>query len=218
MKKLFSALALSFGLALGAISAMNPANASPAAPVAGTDYTVLPQAQPVDAPAGKIQVTEFFWYGCPHCNEFNPFLEAWVKKQGPDVVFKRVPVAFRDDFIPHSKMYHALDALGLADKLTPVVFNEIHVKKDYLLTPEAQATFLATQGVDKKKYMDAYNSFSVQSDLKRDTKLLNDYKIDGVPTLAVQGKYETGPATTNSLPGAIQVLDFLVTQVRAKKL
>ena len=217
MKKLFRALALSLGLAAGTLGAMNAAHASPAAPVAGTDYTVLQAAQPVDA-QGKIEVIEFMWYGCPHCNEFDPYLEAWVKKQGPDVVFKRVPVAFRDDFIPHSKMYHALDALGLADKLTPAVFNEIHVKKNYLLTPEAQATFLATQGVDKKKYMDAYNSFSTQSDLQRDTKLMQDYKIDGVPTLAVQGKYETGPATTNSLPGTIQVLDFLVAQIRAKKM
>ena len=217
MKKFLSALALSLGLAVGAMSAMTSAHASPTAPVAGTDYTVLQSPQPVD-PTGKIQVIEFFWYGCPHCNEFDPYLEAWVKKQGPDVVFKRVPVAFRDDFIPHSKMYHALDALGLADKLTPAVFNEIHVKKNYLLTPEAQATFLATQGVDKKKYMDAYNSFSTQSDLKRDTKLMADYKIDGVPTLAIQGKYETGPATTNSLPGTIQVLDFLVTQIRDKKM
>ena len=217
MKKFFSALALSLGLAAGTLSAMNTAHASPAAPVAGTDYTVLQAAQPVDA-QGKIEVIEFMWYGCPHCNEFDPYLEAWVKKQGPDVVFKRVPVAFRDDFIPHSKMYHALDALGLADKLTPAVFNEIHVKKNYLLTPEAQATFLATQGVDKKKYLDAYNSFSTQSDLQRDNKLMQDYKIDGVPTLAVQGKYETGPATTNSLPGTIQVLDFLVAQIRAKKM
>ena len=217
MKKFLSALALSLGLAVGAMSAMTSAHASPTAPVAGTDYTVLQSPQPVD-PTGKIKVIEFFWYGCPHCNEFDPYLEAWVKKQGPDVVFKRVPVAFRDDFIPHSKMYHALDALGLADKLTPAVFNEIHVKKNYLLTPEAQATFLATQGVDKKKYMDAYNSFSTQSDLKRDTKLMADYKIDGVPTLAIQGKYETGPATTNSLPGTIQVLDFLVTQIRDKKM
>jgi thiol:disulfide interchange protein DsbA len=217
MKKFLSALALSLGLAVGAMSAVTAAHASPAAPVAGTDYTVLQSPQPVD-PTGKIQVIEFFWYGCPHCNEFDPYLEAWVKKQGPDVVFKRVPVAFRDDFIPHSKMYHALDALGLADKLTPAVFNEIHVKKNYLLTPEAQATFLATQGVDKKKYMDAYNSFSTQSDLKRDPKLMADYKIDGVPTLAIQGKYETGPATTNSLPGTIQVLDFLVTQIRDKKM
>ncbi len=217
MNKLFRALALSIGLVAGTLGAVNAAHASPAAPVAGTDYTVLQPAQPVNA-NGKIEVIEFMWYGCPHCNEFDPYLEAWVKKQGPDVVFKRVPVAFRDDLIPHSKMYHALDALGLADKLTPAVFNEIHVKKNYLLTPEAQATFLATLGVDKKKYMDAYNSFSTQSDLQRDTKLMQDYKIDGVPTLAVQGKYETGPATTNSLPGTIQVLDFLIAQIRAKKM
>jgi thiol:disulfide interchange protein DsbA len=197
---------------------MGAMNAAHAAPVAGKDYTVLQAAQPVDAAAGKVEVIEFFWYGCPHCNEFEPYLEAWAKKQGPDVVFKRVPVAFRDDFIPHSKLYHALDALGLAEKLTPAVFNEIHVKKNYLLTPQAQADFLATQGVDKKKFMDAYNSFSTQSAVQRDAKLLQDYKIDGVPTLAVQGKYETGPAATNSLPGTIQVLDFLVEQVRAKKM
>ena len=217
MKKLFSALALSLGLAAGSLSFMSAAHASPAAPVAGTDYTVLQAAQPVEA-QDKIEVIEFMWYGCPHCNEFDPYLEAWIKKQGPDVVFKRVPVAFRDDFVPHSKMFRALDALGLADKLTPAVFNEIHVKKDYLLTPEAQATFLATQGVDKKKYMDAYNSFSTQSNLQRDKKLLDAYKIDGVPTIAIQGKYETGPATTNSLPGTIQVMDFIVNQVRAKKM
>ncbi|HEY1610081.1 MAG TPA: thiol:disulfide interchange protein DsbA/DsbL [Paraburkholderia sp.] len=212
MKKLLSILFLSLGLVATAVEA------SPTAPVAGKDYLVLSPAQPVDVPAGKIEVTEFFWYGCPHCNEFNPYLEAWIKKQGPDVVFNRVPVAFRDDFIPHSKMYHALDALGLAQKLTPAIFNEIHVNKDYLLTPEDQAKFLAKNGVDPKKYMDAYNSFSTQSDIQRDKKLLDDYKIDGVPTLAVQGKYETGPAATNSLPGAIQVLDYLVAQIRAKKM
>jgi protein dithiol oxidoreductase (disulfide-forming) len=212
MKKLLGILLLSLGVVAGA------AQATPAAPVAGKDYTVLPNAQPTDVPAGKIEVTEFFWYGCPHCNEFNPYLESWIKKQQPDVVFRRVPVAFRDDFIPHSKMYHALDALGLAQKLTPVVFNEIHVKKDYLLTPEAQAKFLATQGVDPKKYMDAYNSFSTQSAVQRDSKLIDAYKIDGVPTLAVQGKYETGPAATNSLPGTLQVLDYLVSQVRDKKM
>ncbi|WP_118181759.1 thiol:disulfide interchange protein DsbA/DsbL [Paraburkholderia phosphatilytica] len=212
MKKLLGILFLTLGVVAGA------AQASPDAPAVNKDYSVLPNAQPTDVPAGKIEVIEFFWYGCPHCNEFNPYLESWIKKQGPDVVFKRVPVAFRDDFIPHSKMYHALDALGLAQKLTPVVFNEIHVKKDYLLTPEAQAKFLATQGVDPKKYMDAYNSFSTQSAIQRDAKMINDYKIEGVPTLAVQGKYETGPAATNSLPGTLQVLDYLVSQVRAKKM
>jgi thiol:disulfide interchange protein DsbA len=212
MKKLFSALFLS--LSIVAVSAQ----ASPAAPVAGTDYSVLKTPQPVDVPAGKIEVTEFFWYGCPHCNEFEPYLEAWVKKQGPDVVFKRVPVAFRDDFLPHSKLYHALDALGVEPQLTPKVFNEIHVNHDYLLKPEDQAKFLAKNGVDPKKFMDAYNSFSTQSALQRDKKMIADYNIDGVPTLAVQGKYETGPAMTNSLPGTLQVLDYLIGQVRAKKM
>ncbi|GJG99247.1 thiol:disulfide interchange protein DsbA/DsbL [Paraburkholderia terrae] len=212
MKKLLSILFLSIGLVVSA------AQAAPAAPVAGKDYTVLSTPQPVEAPAGKIEVIEFMWYGCPHCNEFDPYLEAWVKKQGPDVVFKRVPVAFRDDFIPHSKLYHAVDALGLANQLTPDIFHEIHVNKNYLLTPEDQAKFLKTKGVDPKKFMDAYNSFSTQSAIQRDKKLIEDFKIDGVPTLAVQGKYETGPAQTNSLPGTIQVLDYLVAQVRAKKM
>ena len=212
MKKLLSILFLSIGLVASAVQA------APAAPVAGKDYTVLSTPQPVEAPAGKIEVIEFMWYGCPHCNEFDPYLEAWVKKQGPDVVFKRVPVAFRDDFIPHSKLYHAVDALGLANQLTPDIFHEIHANKNYLLTPEDQAKFLAKNGVDPKKFMDAYNSFSTQSAIQRDKKLLEDFKIDGVPTLAVQGKYETGPAQTNSLPGTIQVLDYLVAQVRAKKM
>jgi len=214
MKRFLRSLLLTLSFSLMAAGA----HASPAAPVAGKDFIVLKTPQPVDVPAGKIEVIEFFWYGCPHCNEFDPFLEAWIQKQQPDVVFKRVPVAFREDFIPHSKMYYALDALGLARKLTPAIFHEIHVNKNYLLTPEAQVAFLSTLGVDKTKYMQAYNSFSTQSALKRDQQVLNNYQIDGVPTLAVQGRYLTSPSTTNSLPGTIQVLDWLVAQVRAKKM
>lgn len=217
MKRILGTLVLSLTMLAGA------AHASPTAPAAGKEYTVLKQAQPLDVPAGKIEVIEFFWYGCPHCNALDPFLESWIAKQGPDIVFKRVPVAFRDDFIPHSKMYYALDALGLAQKLTPVVFHEIHVNKNYLLTPEDQAKFLATQGVDAKKYMDAYNSFSTQSALQRDKGMLDAYKIDGVPTIAIQGKYETGPALMQvsedkADPATLQVMDYIISQIRAKKM
>ena len=215
MKKLIRTLLFSVSLAVVGAGA---AQASPEAPVSGKDYTVLKTPQPVDVPAGKIEVIEFMWYGCPHCNEFDPYLEKWIAKQGSDIVFKRVPVAFRDDFIPHSKLLHALDALGLVQKLTPVVFHEIHENRNYLLTPEDQAKFLATKGVDPKKFMAAYSSFSMQSEVARDKQMIQDYKIDGVPTLAIQGKYETGPATTNSLDGTIKVLDYLVAQVRAKKM
>ena len=100
MKKLIRSFLFAFGLAVVAA-----AQAAPAAPVAGKDYTVLKSPQPVDVPAGKIEVIEFFWYGCPHCNEFEPYLESWIKKQGSDVVFKRVPVAFRPEFVPHSQLY-----------------------------------------------------------------------------------------------------------------
>jgi thiol:disulfide interchange protein DsbA len=212
MKKLLSTLLLSLSLAAGF------AQASPSAPVAGKDYEVMKSPQPTSAPAGKIEVIEFFWYGCPHCYAFEPTLEAWAKRDADKIDFKRIPVAFRDDFIPHSKLYYAVSALGLSEKVTPAIFNEIHVKKDYLLTPQAQAAFLATQGVDQKKFMDAYNSFSVQGEVKQAADAMKNYNIDGVPTIVVAGKYKTGPSYTNSLEGTAQVLDYLVKQVQDKKL
>ncbi|AOI71650.1 thiol:disulfide interchange protein [Burkholderia ubonensis] len=212
MKKLLSTLLLSLSLAAGF------AQAAPSAPVAGKDYEVMKAPQPVSAPAGKVEVIEFFWYGCPHCYEFEPTVEAWVKKQGDKIDFKRIPVAFRDDFVPHSKLFYTVSALGISEKVTPAIFNAIHKQKNYLLTPQAQADFLASQGVDKKKFMDAYNSFSVQGQVKQSAELLKSYNIDGVPTIVVQGKYKTGPAYTNSLEGTAQVLDYLVKQVQDKKL
>lgn len=211
IKKLFGTFLLSVGLLAGASAAL-------AAPVKGKDYSVLSTAQPVSVPAGKIEVTEFFWYGCPHCAEFEPKLEAWLKKQNADVVFKRVPVAFNDQFKPHSLMYHALDVMGIEPTLTEKIFNEIHVKRDYLLTPQSQAAFLSKNGVDQKKYLDTYNSFGVQSAVTRDARMMKDYGVDGVPTLFVQGKYQTSPAQTNSLDGTLQTLDFLIQQVREKKM
>ena len=212
MKKLLSTLLLSLGLVAGF------AQAAPGAPVAGKDYEVMKSPQPVSEPAGKVEVIEFFWYGCPHCYEFEPTVEAWVKKQGDKIEFKRIPVAFRDDFVPHSKLFYAVSALGISEKVTPAIFNAIHKQKNYLLTPQAQADFLSTQGIDKKKFMDAYNSFSVQGQVKQSAELLKSYNIDGVPTIVVQGKYKTGPAYTNSLEGTAQVLDYLVKQVQDKKL
>jgi len=212
MKKLLGALFVSFGLIASA------AHATPDAPQLNKDYSILPSVQAVDVPAGKIEVTEFFWYGCPHCFAFEPMIEQWAKNKGADVVFDRVPVAFRPDFVPHSKMYHALVALGKAQELTPKVFAEIHVKKNYLLTPEAQAAFFAQNGIDSKTYLAAYNSFSMNADIQRDAQMLTNYHIDGVPTVVIQGKYVTSPEQTNSLDGTIKVIDWIDAQIRAKKL
>ncbi|VVE75037.1 disulfide bond formation protein DsbA [Pandoraea sputorum] len=226
MKKLLGAVLISFGFLSGV------ASASPEAPVAGTDYLTIPQ-QPLTAGPGKIEVTEFFWYGCPHCNALEPSLEKWVKAQGKDVVFKRVPVAFQSRFEPHTRMYLALVAMGKDAELTPKVFNEIHVKHNYLLTADQQADFLATLGVDKQKYLDTYKSFGVDNGVKTANKTWQDYKIDGVPTIAIQGKYLVSPATSGdalqkqgkpatteqqTFDAALKTADSIINQIRAKKM
>lgn len=229
MKKLLGLLLVSFGLSVAA-----GAQATPTAPVAGTDYQVLQTAVPPEA-QGKIAVTEFFWYGCPHCAAFEPTLEAWLKKQGKDVDFKRVPVAFRKDFEPHQRLYYALLSLGKVNELTPMIFNAIQKEKNYLLTPEAQADFVAKHGVDRKAFLAAYNSFSTQSDVQRANQLIDSDKIDGVPAIIVQGKslYLVSPTLTdaslaksNNKPksevdifnGMTQTIDALLQQIRDKKL
>ncbi|MFD7169093.1 thiol:disulfide interchange protein DsbA/DsbL [Streptomyces violascens] len=186
-------------------------------PVAGKDYEVLKAPQPVSAPPGKVEVIAFFWYGDPRSAELEPLVDSW-SRQHTTAVLKRIPVAFRDDFVPHAKMFYALSALGLLDALHLKVYPAIHREKNNLLTPQAQADWLAGQGVDKKKYLDAYNSFSVQAQTKQAAELLKSYNIDGVPTLVVRGKYKTGPAYTNSLEGTTAVLDHLVEQTAAGRL
>ena len=163
-------------------------------------------------------MTEFFWYGCPHCYDFEPELEAWVKKQGKDVVFKRVPVAFRDDLLPHTKIFYALEAMGKLDAMHTKVFDAIHKQRKRMLTTDEIADFMAQNGIDKKQWLDTYNSFSVTTNSQRANKIADAYKIDGVPTVVVQGKYETSPSIAGTKAGAIQAMDFLVTGVRDKKL
>src|SRR5450759_2372298 len=130
-------------------------------PVAGSDYLVIDKRAAVEAPAGKIEVVEFFWYSCPHCNAFEPSFEAWSKRVPKDVLVRSVPVAFRDDFVPQQRLFYALEAMGLAEKLHSKVFAAIHVERQNLTSGEGIADWVAKQGVDKAKFMAQYNSFSV---------------------------------------------------------
>ncbi|MBX9799254.1 MAG: thiol:disulfide interchange protein DsbA/DsbL [Burkholderiaceae bacterium] len=197
------------------------AGASPTAPVNGTDYRTLEKAQQVDS-GKKVEVTEFFWYSCPHCSALEPSLEAWVKKQGDKINFKRVPVAFRDSFIPQQKLYYTLEALGWVNSLHGKVFRAIHVERQPLDTDKQIADFIAKQGVDAKKFAETYNSFGIQSKVQRATQLQGAYKVDGVPMIAIDGRYITSPsivgASLGNRPEAIlheatlQVMDWLVTK------
>jgi thiol:disulfide interchange protein DsbA len=182
----------------------------------GFDYRILPIAQPVEA-KGKVGVIEFFWYGCPHCYDFEPELSSWVKRQPKDVVFKRVPVAFRDDFLPHSQMYYALESMGKADALNEKVMYAMHKENKRLLTETEIADWVASQGVDRNTFLATYRSFAVVSKARAAKQLTESYRIDGVPTIVMQGKYVTSPSIAGSKAKAIAVMDYLEEKIRKDK-
>jgi len=179
----------------------------------GFDYRVLPITQPIDA-KGKVEVIEFFWYGCPHCYEFEPELKGWIKRQNKDVVFKKVPIAFREELMPHSQLFYALETLGKGDALNDKVMFAMHRENKRLLNENEIADWVAAQGVDRNAFLAAYRSFAVLSKARADNQIGNAYRIDGVPTVAVQGKYITSPSIAGSRAKAVNIMDFLVNKVR----
>ncbi|MCX8521706.1 MAG: thiol:disulfide interchange protein DsbA/DsbL [Rhodoferax sp.] len=187
-------------------------------PVAGTDYLVLEPPAPVEAPADKIEVLEFFWYNCPHCNAFEAGLNAWAKKLPKDVYFRRVPVAFREEFVPQQRLYYALEAMGLVDKLHAKVFAAIHAEKQKLNDADAIAAWVGKQGVDTAKFSQQFNSFGVVTKANKARKLQDLYQIQGVPSLGVAGRfYVDGELARNNMETALKIVDALVATVRSGK-
>jgi len=189
--------------------------AAQGAPVEGTHYVRLGQPLAVTAPAGKVEVVEFFWYGCPHCNAFEPMLEAWVKKLPDHVSFRRVPVAFRDEpFGTHQRIYYALEAMGQLDAMHRKVFYAIHNDRQKLDKPADIAAFMGKNGVDGAKFVEVLNSFGVQTKARQAKQLAEAYKIDGVPAIGVQGRYYTSGSLAGSPEQSLRVTDFLIERSR----
>jgi thiol:disulfide interchange protein DsbA len=206
------------GSALAASALFSPAvQAQGKKPEEGSDFLVVDKRASVEAPAGRIEVVEFFWYSCPHCNAFEPTLEAWVKRLPKDVYFRRAPVAFRDDFIPQQRLFYALEAMDLVDKLQRKVFYAIHVERQSLDRPGPIIDWVAKQGVDTAKFTEHYNSFSVSSKSSRAAQLQNAYKVEGVPALGIAGRFYTDGSLAKSMERALQVTDYLVAEVRQKR-
>jgi len=189
--------------------------AAQGAPVEGTHYVRLGQPLAVTAPAGKIEVVEFFWYGCPHCNAFEPMLEAWVKKLPDHVSFRRVPVAFRDEpFGTHQRIYYALEAMGQLDAMHRKVFYAIHNDRQKLDKPADIAAFMGKNGVDGAKFVEVLNSFGVQTKARQAKQLAEAYKIDGVPAIGVHGRFYTSGSLAGSPEQSLRVTDFLIERSR----
>lgn len=181
---------------------------------AGRDF--LPLERPVgsDVGPGKVEVIEFFWYSCPHCNAFEPTFAQWVKNVPKDVVVRRVPIAFREDFAPQQRLYYALEALDLLDKLHAKVFHAVHTERQPLNTEALIQTWIEKQGVDGKKFAEAYRSFGVGSKVKRAVQLQNEFRVEGVPSLGVAGRFYTDGSIAGSMERALQVTEFLIGQAR----
>jgi len=195
-------------LALGICSAFGAGQA-------GKDYALIDPPQPTDS-GNKVEVIEFFSYACPHCNHLEPALEAWSHKLPPNVVLRRIPVTFgRTEWVGLAKLHFALEALGKGDELSGKVFHAIHEEHNLLSTPDACADWAAKQGIDRAKFLDAFNSFGVQTKLQRANMKASTYAIDGVPTLIVDGRYKTSPAMTGGNEGALAEVDELI-QASAK--
>jgi len=210
----FSAHLAGAGIGAASLTLACASRAQGGTPVEGTQYVRL--SQPLPTPSGgKIEAVEFFWYGCPHCNAFEPLLETWSKQLPADVAFRRVPAAFRDEpFGSHQRIFYALEALGQVEALHRKVFYAIHNDRARLDKPAEISAFMVKNGLDGAKFLDVFNSFSVQTKARQAKLLAESYKIDGVPALGVHGRYYTSPTLAGSPERALAVTDYLLQRVR----
>ena len=209
----FSTGLIGAGFGAVALSLARLAGAQGAAPTEGTHFTrVEPPVAPIVP--GKIEVLEFFSYACPHCNAFEPSIGAWSKKLPADVAFHRVPAPFMMNAENFMRIYYALETMGQVDAMQRKVFAAVHVERKYLDKPADIAALMAANGLDGTKFMDVFNSFSVASSVTRAKKLAAAYKLDGVPTVTVQGRYATSPGQAGGAEQALAVADFLIQRSR----
>ena len=206
----------SLGAAASSLFVVAGPAAAQGGPVEGKQFSkVEPPVPPIGQ--GKIEVIEFFSYACPHCSAFEPTVEAWAKKLPADVAFHRVPVPFLMNFENLMRTYYSLETMGLVETMQRKVFTAIHGERNFLEKPADIAALMAKNGVDAAKFTSVFNSFSVASSVTRAKKLAAAYKLDGVPSVAVQGRWATSPGQAGGAEQAMAVTDFLIQRARGGK-
>lgn len=212
--------------ALLTVSGVALAAATPA-PKEGVQYKVLPQK--LATPEGKaVEVVEFFAYYCPHCAVFEPLLAEWVKKQGDNIVFKRVHVANGPRVVPQQKLFYTLESLGLLEQYHAKAFAAIHQQGLRLMDDEQVIDWAAKAGIDRARFAEAYRSFGVAAKVRRATTMMDEYKVDHWPLVAIDGRFVTSPSMANPAESApptereqqqvaLGVMDALVAKARADK-
>jgi len=183
---------------------------------AGKTYVELANPVPVAEP-GKIEVVELFWYGCPHCYAFEPTINPWAEKLPADVHFVRIPAMFGGPWDAHGQLFLTLESMGVEHKVHAAVFEAIQKEGKRLVKPEEMADFLATQGVDKDKFLSTFNSFAIKGQITKAKELAKKYEVSGVPTLIVNGKYRFDLGTAGGPEQALNVADQLIAKERSEE-
>lgn len=183
----------------------------------GKDYTVLSPAHPVESDAQHIEIIEFFWYGCPHCNDLNPHLHRWLENKPTDVEFRYVPAIFRDSWAPGAKIFYTLESMGLTQPLHDRVYNAIHREKINLSKDAILFDWIERQGISRDEFISVYNSFTVQNQTNRAAQIIRQYGLRGVPALIIDGRYVTSGKAGGLPQDTISVLEQLIEKVRKER-
>jgi thiol:disulfide interchange protein DsbA len=181
----------------------------------GVEYTRV-KPQPVET-GNKVEVREFFWYGCSHCFALEPSLEKWLKTLPKHVQFVRTPGVFNERWAVHARAYYAFETLGITAKMHYPLFQALHIDKRPLIDADSIAAFVAEKGGDRKAFLDAYNAFGMQANVNRAIQTASAYAIESVPTLIVDGKYMTNANIAGGYDQVPKVLDFLIKLTAAER-
>ncbi|MGH8398313.1 MAG: thiol:disulfide interchange protein DsbA/DsbL [Gammaproteobacteria bacterium] len=185
----------------------------------GVNYVPVSPPQPTTVQPGQIEVIEFFWYGCPHCFAFEPYVDAWLKHKPANVVFKLIPAAWTggEHMDIDGKAFYTAQALGLEPKIHNPLFNAIHVQNQYALmtNQDALQEFFAKYGVSKQQFDSTWNSFGVQLKMNQALQTLTRYGIQGVPTFVINGRWMTGAGYQMAPADAMKCIEFLVQKEEA---
>jgi thiol:disulfide interchange protein DsbA len=181
----------------------------------GAEYEEIPQ-QPVP-PGPKIEVVEFFWYGCPHCFLLQGPLDEWLKKKPQDVEFRRVPAIFRPSWVAHARVFYTLETVGELGRLHEAVYRALHIDKVDLGSAEASAEWAARNGIERSRWMSAYNSADTSKKVEQARSATRDYALQGTPSLVVDGRYITSSSMADSYQGVVVIVDDLVRIARQRR-
>lgn len=176
----------------------------------GTHYKKLPPEQ--ISSGEKVEVQEFFWYGCPHCYSFEPYLKTWEKTKPANVELVRVPAIFRPEWEVQARAYYALSNMGKIDELHEKFFKAINKDKQRLDKKELIADFVEKNGVDRKAFLAEYDSFSVDGMARKAKKKIKAYQIQGVPSIVVNGKYLTSGSMAGSYDNMLKITNYLIAK------